>query len=117
MEMKLTCTGILEAKDDLRLKLDPGSARRCDASLDGWKWQAANSEIARHVRTACAEGMRCRISGTVTGRGVSYWVKITSVQGLDNPDQSAALGAAMVLAAALTMTLREGRPQKIYAAG
>jgi hypothetical protein len=59
LERKLTCTGVLEVRndDDLRLKPDPGSARWCDASFDGWKYQAANSEVARHVRTGCAEGI------------------------------------------------------------
>lgn len=34
MEVKLTRTGVLEVRnDDLRLKPDPGSALRCDASF------------------------------------------------------------------------------------
>jgi hypothetical protein len=46
-----------------------------------------------------------------------YWVKITSVQSLDNPDATGVLAAAAVLAATVTATLRQGRPEKIYAAG
>jgi hypothetical protein len=73
-----TCSGVLVESEPGYYNLNPdiGSGLWCDADIA--------EDLSSKVLKVCPVGVRCRIKGTVHGRGAFSWIKITSIQNLGN---------------------------------